>query len=58
MDDDPDLTVKAIATLDTLCSADLEYATVVLELNGEDLINACVRKWIVSVINWYFKPSL
>lgn len=50
MNDDPDLIVKTITTLDNLCSADLEYSTVVLELNGEDLIKACVHKWIVSVI--------
>lgn len=44
-DSDPRLLVKTIATLDTLCRADFEYATVVLEAGGEVLIMACMDKW-------------
>ncbi|KAJ8608985.1 hypothetical protein CTAYLR_008975 [Chrysophaeum taylorii] len=45
-DDDPELVVKAIATLDNLVSADVEYATVVVERDGEGLLKECAAKWV------------
>ena len=44
-DDDPDLIIKTITTLDNLVSADVEYASVVLERDGEGLLKRCCAKW-------------
>jgi len=44
-DDDAALVVRAMATLDSLVSADSEYACVVVERNGEALLQACITKW-------------
>ena len=44
-DDDPELIIKTITTLDNLVSADMEYAAVVLERDGEGLLKSCIDKW-------------
>ena len=44
-DHDPDLIVKTITTLDNLVSAELEYASIILEKDGEGLLKRCIEKW-------------
>uniref|UniRef100_A0A7S3K4K4 WW domain-containing protein n=1 Tax=Aureoumbra lagunensis TaxID=44058 RepID=A0A7S3K4K4_9STRA len=44
-DDSPELIIKTVNTLDNLVSADVEYASVVLERDGEGLLKQCQNKW-------------
>lgn len=44
-DDDPELIIKTITTLDNLVSSNIEYASVVLERDGEGLLKGCIDKW-------------